>query len=482
MHRNSVLVHSSNSLFIAALIVYAIGHAQAQTSLSVSQPTRSVSILDSTKEQDGLIGSVRRIKTEAAKVELKDGRVMEGPMQLLEVTTYGIKGNRLENVSYPQSDVQVGKEEYKYDDRGNITEMTARDEKGAILSRESYSYEFDKVGNWTKMTTSLIVFENGQLKHEPIENTYRTITYYFTDDIAKMVESPAAGISRALPQTEPTDPDLEALKLNIEFGARNELVSTSDASIGNPPALLVRQPATVSPDRNKAPKTPVELVTNKSAHSVESATARSTSSTSNVGRTPDASKREEAANSTRSSSSNIAPAKENESGSTATVEDTPRAVALSFYEKGLDSFDKGDTQGAISEFLISVKFEPSGQVYLSLGNAYLKLEKNKDALAAFQQSVNLIPKVAEAHYALGLASFRLKRFAPARDAFKNAITLAPNMAKAHYGLGLSLLELGSSDASTAEVKILEKLDKQLARQLAAATPRLNYTCRFSVCN
>src|SRR5215204_6879351 len=128
----------------------------------------AISVLDSTKDQDGLVGSVRRVKTETARIELKEGRSIEGPAQLVEITTYGIKGNRLENTSYPIGGGLVGKEEYKYDERGNITEMTVRDDHGAILSREAYSYEFDKFGNWRKMVTNLVVFENGQLKREPI--------------------------------------------------------------------------------------------------------------------------------------------------------------------------------------------------------------------------------------------------------------------------------------------------------------------------
>src|SRR5215218_3134132 len=150
----------------------------------------SITVLDSRKEQDGLLGSVRRVKTQTAKIEFKDGRPIEGPPQLVEVTTYGIKGNRLENTSYPLKGGLVGKEEYKYDERGNITEMTVRDNRGAILSREAYSYEFDKFGNWTKMVTSLLLFENGELKKEPVEVTYRTLTYYYDDNIARIVEKP----------------------------------------------------------------------------------------------------------------------------------------------------------------------------------------------------------------------------------------------------------------------------------------------------
>src|SRR5690242_14378693 len=167
-----------------------IAPVHAQNSVTASGRP-AISVLDSTKEQDGLVGSVRRVKTESAKLEIKDGREVEGPPQLVEITTYGLKGNRIENTSYPIPGSLVGKEEYKYDDRGNITEMTLRDERGAIINREAYSYEFDKFGNWTKMVTSLVVFENGALKREPVEVTHRTVTYYFDDSVAKAVEAPS---------------------------------------------------------------------------------------------------------------------------------------------------------------------------------------------------------------------------------------------------------------------------------------------------
>ena len=170
----------------------------------------AITVLDSTKEQDGLVGSVRRVKTQTAKIEFKDGRPVEGPPQLVEVTTYGIKGNRLENTSYPLKGGLVGKEEYKYDERGNITEMTVRDNRGAILSREAYSYEFDKFGNWTKMVTSLVLFENGEVKREPVEVTYRTLTYYYDDTIAKIVEQPK---SEPVPQA----PAVPAPRSSVEI-------------------------------------------------------------------------------------------------------------------------------------------------------------------------------------------------------------------------------------------------------------------------
>lgn len=176
------------ALMLWTAVLTFVAPSQAQDASVSIRP--AITVLDSTKEQDGLLGSVRRVKTETAKIDLKDGRAVEGPPQLVEITTYGVRGNRIENTSYPIKGGVVGKEEYKYDERGNITEMTVRNDKGAILSREAYDYQFDKFGNWTKMTTSLVVFENGELKREPIEVTYRTVTYYFDDTVAKIVEEP----------------------------------------------------------------------------------------------------------------------------------------------------------------------------------------------------------------------------------------------------------------------------------------------------
>ena len=484
MFRNSAIVHASLLLTFA---LSASVHAQVQNSIALAQPRNSVSVLDSTKEQDGLVGSVRRVRTESAKVETKEGQLSEGPLQLVELTTYGIKGNRIENVSYPGADPQTGNQEYKYDTRGNITEMTMRDERGSILSRESYSYEFDTVGNWIKMTTSLVLFENGKVKREPVETTYRTISYYFTEDVAKIYEAPASSVvSPPLPSTELLS-NLDRLKLGKRFSTHADVVPETD-SIGEAPAPQVRSSEPVNPinlDRNVATKT--VPVSNPKGLSVQS-DEETTETGSGGGRLLNLKKGAEtvtpetpASHPPVGNTPTVREAAESVAVKTSPAEDSPQGVAFSLYEKGLTYFDKGDFQGAIGAFLVSVKFAPSAEVYLSLGNTYLKLEKNNDAVKAFKESVKLNSDAAEAQYGLGLASFRLRRYMDAKDAFKKATTLQPTMTKAHYGLGLAYLELGQPDAATAEIRVLEDLDKKLARQLAAASPSRSYTCRFSAC-
>ena len=478
MFRSSVVVYSS-CLFLTFAFAIAT-RAQVQNTIALAQPRHPVSVLDSNKEQDGLIGAVRRIKTESAKIE---NDASEGPRELIELTTYGLKGNRIENVSYPASDPVVGKQEYKYDDRGNITEMTVRNDEGSIVSREAYDYEFDSVGNWIKMVTSLMLFENGKLKREPVETTYRTITYYFTDEVAKIVQTsvrnvdlPAAAGSVAANVQQP----------NINFPSTEG--DKSSSTVVEAPPLQLR------------PSSPVAKFVEASTAATEPTTNHSTSDESgestgrnrllnlkrSAEREPVETPRDNSAQveSTAKAATDPVPVNpaltESASVKSASAENSSATAAYSLYEKGLTFLVGGNLKDAVGAFAASVKLAPSAEVYLNLGDVYLKLEKNTDAEKAFEQSVKLNPENAEAQYGLGLALFRIKRFANARDAFKTATTLAPDMAKAHLGLGLSYLELNQPDAQLVEVRILEKLDKKLAKQLSAASPQVNCG-RFTAC-
>jgi tetratricopeptide repeat protein len=364
-------------LWTAVLTITVRTQAQ-DISVPAAVSTRpAISVLDSTKEQDGLLGSVRRVKTETAKIELKEGRPIEGSPQLVELTTYGIKGNRVENTTYPIAGSLAGKEEYKYDERGNITEMTVRNDRGSIINRESYTYEFDKFGNWTKMLTSLVVFENGELKREPIEVTYRTVTYYFDETVAKIVDEPKPVMAPAVPET-------------------------GDAEVRDQQVLNVSLVATDTPSAETEPAPLMKSVV-KSGEPV------------------------------------VKPA--------------------------ADNTENADQKSA-NDFLVQ-------------GHEFLKAQKDREAIKAFKESIKLNPNTAETYYGLGFSSFRLGKFREAADAFKKAIALSPQMAKAHYGLSLAYQELGNTNALLEEYRVLERLDKLLARKLAQTFPQYNFSCRLA---
>jgi hypothetical protein len=52
------------------------------------------------------------------------------------------------------------------------------------------------------------------------------------------------------------------------------------------------------------------------------------------------------------------------------------------------------------------------------------------------------------------------------------------MAKAHYGLSLSYQELNNTSGVLEEYKILESLDKTLAKKLEQTFPQYNFSCRL----
>jgi TonB family protein len=126
-----------------------------------------------------------------------DGRQAEGKAVLVEIAAYDIKGNKTENQYFPIAGATLtGKEVYKYDEKGNISEMTMLNADGSLLSKEIYKYEFDFLGNWNRMTTSVAVVDSRGVTFEPTEVTYRSIMYYLDENMVKMVQPGAAATSQ----------------------------------------------------------------------------------------------------------------------------------------------------------------------------------------------------------------------------------------------------------------------------------------------
>ncbi|HEX6718910.1 MAG TPA: tetratricopeptide repeat protein [Pyrinomonadaceae bacterium] len=341
------------------------GGQQDNASVVATRP--AITVLDSTKEQDGLVGSVRRVKTETARIALKDGRPIEGPPQLVELTTYGIKGNRIENTSYPTDSGVVGKEEYKYDEHGNITEMTVRNDRGAILNREAYGYEFDKFGNWTKMVTSLVVFENGELKREPVEVTYRTLTYYFDDTIAKAVEEP-----KPVTVTAPAIPEAANVALKQQPVLDLSVPSTPPASgdIGFEPPRLSKSTKSVESVAEKS----VELVAEPKA----------------------------AANTDANES----------------------------FFAARELLDQKKDREATKAFKESIKLNPNfAEAHYGLGIANFRLARFREAVDAFKKATTLDPNMAKAHYGLSLAYQELGMERQLVDEFRILERLDKTLAK-----------------------------------------------------
>src|SRR5207248_2901521 len=116
----------------------------------------------------------------------------------------------------------TGKEVYKYDERGNMVEMTLHNDDGSLLAKEVYTYEFDAVGNWTKMTTAVAVMEGGQVSFEPSEVTYRTISYYLDETVMAKMSQPASSPAAqpvAQPSSSPAQTQTARANTNAQASA-----------------------------------------------------------------------------------------------------------------------------------------------------------------------------------------------------------------------------------------------------------------------
>lgn len=183
------------------------------------------------RSRDGLQGPVRRVRTETSKLMNKGGKLTEGARTVLETATYDMKGVKIDTAYFlGASGSLTGKEVYSYDDQGNIVEMTLLKEDGSVLSKEKYAYDFDAMGNWTKMTTSVAVIENGQMSFEPTEVTYRVIAYYLEDATAKKLQTAAAAAIAA--------------PANANAPVANVIPASMTAN--NPPAASATTPAAAS--------------------------------------------------------------------------------------------------------------------------------------------------------------------------------------------------------------------------------------------
>jgi len=189
--------------------------------------------VETDRNRDGLVGPVRRVRTEVVKLSNETGKIAEGKRAVLEVVSYDIKGNKVENQYFPIAGATLtGKEVYKYDDKGNISEMTLLNADGSLLSKEVYKYEFDFAGNWNKMTTAVAVIEGGKMSFEPTEVTYRSIMYYLDENMMKMAQ-PASQPATVAPAQSNTSAAVPASNTAAGANLENKTVAVVPKSSAN---------------------------------------------------------------------------------------------------------------------------------------------------------------------------------------------------------------------------------------------------------
>src|SRR2546423_137721 len=237
------------SAVLSLTIITITAEAQPNLTAKVTNiaANSSTSNPETDRGRDGFTGPVRRVRSEVAKLSNVAGKVEEGKRAVLETAEYDANGVKTQNQYFPVSNSSLtGREVYKYDDKGNISEMTLVNKDGSLLSREVYRYDFDSVGNWVKMTTSVLVIENGKIEFEPTEVTYRTIFYYLDSSTAKLVQPDGSAAVVETRSSLPPQISLDKLKTSsvqplptmvASFNTSKPLVVMNSADLAPAPRL-----------------------------------------------------------------------------------------------------------------------------------------------------------------------------------------------------------------------------------------------------
>ncbi|MEK6337238.1 MAG: tetratricopeptide repeat protein [Acidobacteriota bacterium] len=476
--------------------------------VGLAQTVQAQNQISAIKEQPGLNGPVRRIRVETVNLMVKDGKTVEGPRLVREITTYDQTGQKIDSVSYPPaSSTVIGKKHYLYDAKGNIIEMILRGDDGSILRKEKYDYQFDDFGNWKMMTASFAVSENGNVSYEPFEITLRTITYYYSQP------APQVNVRPNNSQSE------NAITTATESGSKKLIEAKSGASTGTPKDEAARLPIIGVSETRKKATIEVPQPDNQSVVSV----ANDTSSEPKTSQTNQA-----------VSEPKIVGQPGDSLQATPKPENGFLASASSFYAKGLeflasrrnyeavqalrqatdrDPSDAGayaklgiayaglqQHEQAVAVFKMAIRIKPEvmdAEAYYQLSNAYIGLGKFSQALETLKQGLYVkraeqtnaesanasrFPSLADLHYLTGLANYNLGRYHKAIEELKQVISLNPNRAQAYYGLSLAYLANGDRNLAEKQQDTLESLDPVFAAKIArllSSTPNDRQPSRLS---
>jgi serine/threonine protein kinase len=121
----------------------------------------------------------------------------------------------------------------------------------------------------------------------------------------------------------------------------------------------------------------------------------------------------------------------------------PQKSAQEWLEDGFSLYDLNRNEEAIAAYEQALRLDPNyANAYNGKGNALRALKRYEEALAAYEQALRLNPNDAFAYNGKGNALNHLKRYEEAIAIYEQALRLDPNYANAYHNKGLTLDQLG----------------------------------------
>jgi tetratricopeptide (TPR) repeat protein len=107
---------------------------------------------------------------------------------------------------------------------------------------------------------------------------------------------------------------------------------------------------------------------------------------------------------------------------------------------------KGETDQAMAQYQNALQINPGyAEAQYNIGDLLLRKGRLDEAMVHFQKAVQIEPDYAQAHYTLGIALWQTGRTDEAIASYQRAVQLRPDYADAHYNLGTSFLQQGKMD-------------------------------------
>lgn len=127
------------------------------------------------------------------------------------------------------------------------------------------------------------------------------------------------------------------------------------------------------------------------------------------------------------------------------------AEARKEFDKGRQAGAKGDMVTAAERFAKAVELDPEfASAYANLGACYARLDRDAEALAAFQRASELDPGLRVVHTNMSQLLLRMKRYRAAEQSARAALRQQPSSEAAHFLLGASLKMQGKNEPEALE--------------------------------